>query len=70
MGEYKKHKALHPKKWPGSKYADHAPGNRELQAALRGIFKSKSAAEWIAFGDEANTPLASVNTPENIINAP
>ena len=26
-------------RWPGSKYADHARGNRELQAELRTIFR-------------------------------
>ena len=25
-------------RWPGAKYADHARGNRELQAELRDIF--------------------------------
>jgi crotonobetainyl-CoA:carnitine CoA-transferase CaiB-like acyl-CoA transferase len=53
-------------KWPGSKYADHARGNRELQAALREIFKTKTSKEWIAFGNEANTPIAPVNTPQTM----
>ncbi len=57
-------------KWPGSKYADHARGNRELQAILRDIFKSRTSAEWIEFGNRANTPIAPVNTPENIIEDP
>ncbi|MCG3170111.1 MAG: Succinyl-CoA--L-malate CoA-transferase beta subunit [Pseudomonadales bacterium] len=57
-------------KWPGSKYADHARGNRELQAILRDIFKSRTSAEWIAFATEANTPIAPVNTPENIVADP
>ena len=26
-------------KWPGSKYADHAKGNRELHLELKEIFK-------------------------------
>ena len=57
-------------KWPGSKYADHARGNRELQAILRDIFKSRTSAGWIAFATEANTPIAPVNTPENIVADP
>ena len=30
-------------RWPGSKYADHARGNRELQAELRDIFATKTS---------------------------
>ena len=57
-------------KWPGSKYADHARGNRELQAVLRDIFRTKTSAEWIEFGIRINTPIAPVNTPENIVDDP
>jgi crotonobetainyl-CoA:carnitine CoA-transferase CaiB-like acyl-CoA transferase len=57
-------------KWPGSKYADHARGNRELQAVLRDIFRSRTTAEWLAFGVEFNTPIAPVNTPANIVDDP
>lgn len=57
-------------KWPGSKYADHARGNRELQAVLRDIFRTRTSAEWIDFGIRANTPIAPVNTPENIVEDP
>jgi crotonobetainyl-CoA:carnitine CoA-transferase CaiB-like acyl-CoA transferase len=53
-------------KWPGSKYADHARNNRELQKELREIFRAKSSAEWLRFGDEHNTPIAPVNTPKTI----
>lgn len=53
-------------KWPGSKYADHARGNRELQAQLRDIFRTRTAEEWIAFGNELNTPIAPFNTTANI----
>jgi crotonobetainyl-CoA:carnitine CoA-transferase CaiB-like acyl-CoA transferase len=53
-------------RYPGSTYADHARGNRELQAELRDIFATRSAAEWLAFGNEVNTPIAPVNTPANI----
>ncbi len=57
-------------KWPGSKYADHARGNRELQAILRDIFRSRKTQEWINFGVEFNTPIAPVNTPANIVDDP
>ena len=57
-------------KWPGSKYADHARGNRELQAILRDIFRSRTTREWLDFGVEFNTPIAPVNTPENIVDDP
>jgi len=57
-------------KWPGSKYADHARGNRELQRILRDIFKTKSAAEWIRLGEEKNIPIAPVNTPKTIVDDP
>jgi crotonobetainyl-CoA:carnitine CoA-transferase CaiB-like acyl-CoA transferase len=57
-------------RWPGSKYADHARGNRELQRVLREIFADRSAAEWIAFGIEKNVPIAPVNTPRTIAQDP
>jgi crotonobetainyl-CoA:carnitine CoA-transferase CaiB-like acyl-CoA transferase len=57
-------------KWPGSKFADHARGNRELHEILRDIFKSKSSTEWIAFGNQHNTPIAPVNTPKTIADDP
>ena len=57
-------------KWPGEKYADHARNNKELQLVLRDIFKSKTSAEWIAFGNEKNTPIAPVNTPKTIMDDP
>jgi crotonobetainyl-CoA:carnitine CoA-transferase CaiB-like acyl-CoA transferase len=53
-------------RWPGSKFADHAPGNREMQTELRDIFRRRTSAEWIAFGDEHNTPIAPVNTPKTL----
>jgi crotonobetainyl-CoA:carnitine CoA-transferase CaiB-like acyl-CoA transferase len=53
-------------RWPGSKYADHAIGNKELQKELTEIFKTKRSAEWPAFGGEHNTPIAPVNTPQTI----
>jgi crotonobetainyl-CoA:carnitine CoA-transferase CaiB-like acyl-CoA transferase len=57
-------------RWPGSTYADHARGNRELQAELRDIFATRSAAEWVEFGGRANTPIAPVNTPKTLPDDP
>jgi len=57
-------------KWPGSKYADHARGNRELQAELRDIFKTRTSAQWLAFGSEHNTTMGPVNTPRTIADDP
>ncbi len=57
-------------RWPGAKFADHARGNRELQRELQVIFKSKTSAAWIEFGDTANTPIAPVNTPKTIAQDP
>ncbi len=53
-------------RWPGSKYADHARNNRELQAVLKEIFLTKTATEWLDFGNTVNVPLAPVNTPANL----
>ena len=53
-------------KWPGSKYADHARGNLELQAILKEIFLTRTVQEWLEFGNEVNTPLAPFNTMSNI----
>ena len=57
-------------KWPGSKFADHARGNRELQRELRDLFKRKTSAEWIELGDEKNFPIAPVNTPKTLADDP
>ena len=53
-------------RWPGSKYADHAKGNTELQRELQTIFKTKTCQEWLAFSEEFVTTIAPVNTPANI----
>ncbi len=53
-------------RWPGSKYADHAIGNKELRVELRAIFRTRTSGEWLAFGGEVNTPIAPVNTPATI----
>ncbi len=57
-------------RWPGSTYADHARNNREMQAELRDIFRTRTSAEWIAFADEHNTTIAPVNTPKTIADDP
>ena len=57
-------------KWPGSKYADHARNNKEMQKELRDIFRTKTTAEWLEFGNRVNTPLAPVNTPKSIADDP
>ncbi len=57
-------------KWPGSTYADHARGNRDLQAELRDIFATKTSAEWMEFGGRVNTPIAPVNTPKTLADDP
>jgi crotonobetainyl-CoA:carnitine CoA-transferase CaiB-like acyl-CoA transferase len=53
-------------KHPGAKFADHAIGDKELQRELQAIFRTKTSAEWLAFGGEVNTPIAPVNTPKTI----
>ncbi len=55
---------------PGSQYADHARGNEELREILRDVFRARTTAEWVAFGDEHNTPIAPVNTPRTIAEDP
>ncbi len=57
-------------RWPGSKYADHARGNLEMQRELRDIFRTKNSAEWLEFGDRVNTPIAPVNNAKNVVDDP
>jgi crotonobetainyl-CoA:carnitine CoA-transferase CaiB-like acyl-CoA transferase len=57
-------------KWPGSKYADHAINNREMQKELRDIFETKTSQEWIRLGDEKNFPIAPVNSPKTLAEDP
>src|SRR5262245_56810194 len=57
-------------RWPGSKFADHARGNRELHAILRDVFATKTSAEWLRLGEEKNFPIAPVNTPKSIVQDP
>ena len=42
-------------RFPGSKYADHARGNVEVQSELRDIFRTRTSAEWLEFANEHNT---------------
>jgi crotonobetainyl-CoA:carnitine CoA-transferase CaiB-like acyl-CoA transferase len=55
---------------PGSQYADHARGNTELRTELAEIFRSRSTADWIELGNQANTPIAPVNTPKTLADDP
>jgi crotonobetainyl-CoA:carnitine CoA-transferase CaiB-like acyl-CoA transferase len=57
-------------KWPGSKFADHARDNLELQTELRDIFKARSVQQWIAFANEHNTTIAPFNTQASIADDP
>ncbi len=57
-------------RWPGSAYGDHAPHNAELQAILTALFRSRPTAEWIAFANHHNTPIAPVNSPKTIADDP
>jgi len=57
-------------RWPGSRFADHARGNVELHRVLSELFRARTSAEWIAFGDAHNTPIAPVNTPRTIADDP
>ncbi len=57
-------------KWPGQKLADHARGNKELQAELRDIFRTRTSKEWTDFGVEFNTTICPVNTARTIRDDP
>jgi len=57
-------------RWPGSKYADHARNNRELQRELQILFKTKTAVEWLEFANRVNTAIAPVNTPKTLLDDP
>jgi crotonobetainyl-CoA:carnitine CoA-transferase CaiB-like acyl-CoA transferase len=58
-------------KWPGSKYADHARGNRELQAVLRDIFRTKTSAKngWSSASAPTRRSHRSTH-PKNIVDDP
>ena len=55
---------------PGAKYADHARGNVALRRELASIFAGRTTAEWIAFGQQVNTPICPVNTVKTITQDP
>jgi crotonobetainyl-CoA:carnitine CoA-transferase CaiB-like acyl-CoA transferase len=55
---------------PGAKYADHARGNVALRRTLDEIFATRTTAEWVRFGQTANTPLAPVNDTKSIMRDP
>ena len=57
-------------RFPGSKYADHARGNVEVQRELRDIFRTRTTAEWLDFANEHNTTIAPVNTPKSVVDDP
>jgi crotonobetainyl-CoA:carnitine CoA-transferase CaiB-like acyl-CoA transferase len=55
---------------PGATYADHAVGDTTLRAALRDIFLTRTAHEWVELGLEVNTPIVAVNTPQTLADDP
>ena len=57
-------------RWPGSRFADHARGNTELQAILRDLFRTRTSAEWLAFAAEHDTTIAPVNTAATLPDDP
>jgi crotonobetainyl-CoA:carnitine CoA-transferase CaiB-like acyl-CoA transferase len=57
-------------RWPGTKYASHARGNRELQRELRDIFLTKTSSEWMDWAIENDALLAPVNTPKTLADDP
>ncbi len=54
-------------KWPGKKNGDHAPGNKELQKELTGIFLTKTLEEWMTFAAEKNAPIAPIYNSETVM---
>jgi crotonobetainyl-CoA:carnitine CoA-transferase CaiB-like acyl-CoA transferase len=55
---------------PGAKYADHARGNTALRTILDEVFASRTTAEWVQFGQDANTPIAPVHDTKSIVRDP
>jgi len=55
---------------PGARYADHARGNVALRRELAAIFATRTTAEWIAFGQQVNTPICPVNSVKTIVRDP
>ena len=46
------------------------PKVQMMQAFLTETFASRTTAEWVAFGDEQNTPICPINTPKTIMDDP
>jgi len=57
-------------RWPGSTFADHARNNRELQAELCEILRTRTSQQWLAFAATHNTAIAPVNTPGQLAQDP
>lgn len=57
-------------KYPGAKIADHARGNDEVADFLTEVFRTRTSAEWVAFGLEHDVPIAPVNSPATISDDP
>jgi crotonobetainyl-CoA:carnitine CoA-transferase CaiB-like acyl-CoA transferase len=55
---------------PGSQYADHARGDRALQAELQSLFQTRTTADWVRLGNAANCPIARVNDAGSIASDP
>ena len=55
---------------PGAKFADHAVGNVELRKALRDIFLTRTARQWVELGLAVEVPIVSVNTPQTLADDP
>jgi crotonobetainyl-CoA:carnitine CoA-transferase CaiB-like acyl-CoA transferase len=55
---------------PGERLADHARGNLALRGELAGIFMTRTTAEWVQLGLDADVPLGPVNTPATIVDDP
>jgi crotonobetainyl-CoA:carnitine CoA-transferase CaiB-like acyl-CoA transferase len=57
-------------RWPGSRYGDHARGNTELADALTAVFRTRTTAEWVQLGLDADVPIAPVHSPSDLQHDP
>ena len=57
-------------RWPGSRYGDHARGNTELADELTGVFRTRTTAEWVRLGLDADVPIAPVHHPAELQHDP
>jgi len=53
-------------RWPGAEFADHARGNEQLRSELAQIFRSETTSHWVSIGEKHNTPIAPVNTTQDL----